>query len=78
LQNRLTRWETTRLENGDWLVIFTDGIVEAEDGKQDEYGEQEFDPPSGSRIGLGASGDAEQDVGGVGPIPWATRRSTTI
>jgi serine phosphatase RsbU (regulator of sigma subunit) len=33
---------TTRLENGDWLVIFTDGIVEAEDGKQDEYGEQEL------------------------------------
>jgi serine phosphatase RsbU (regulator of sigma subunit) len=31
---------TTRLESGDWLVIFTDGIVEAENAKQDEYGEE--------------------------------------
>ena len=30
---------TTRLEDGDWLVIFTDGIVEAENAKADEYGE---------------------------------------
>jgi phosphoserine phosphatase RsbU/P len=30
---------TSRLESGDWLVIFTDGIVEAENAKQDEYGE---------------------------------------
>jgi|SRR5580658_1362563 sigma-B regulation protein RsbU (phosphoserine phosphatase) len=33
---------TTRLESGDWLVIFTDGIVEAENAKQDEYGEPEL------------------------------------
>jgi hypothetical protein len=33
---------TTRLENGDWLVIFTDGIVEAENAKQQEYGEPEL------------------------------------
>jgi len=30
---------TTRLEGGDWLVIFTDGIVEAENAKEEEYGE---------------------------------------
>jgi len=30
---------TTRLERGDWLVIFTDGVVEAENAKHDEYGE---------------------------------------
>jgi phosphoserine phosphatase RsbU/P len=30
---------TTRLEDGDWLVIFTDGIVEAENAKTEEYGE---------------------------------------
>jgi sigma-B regulation protein RsbU (phosphoserine phosphatase) len=30
---------TTRLENGDWLVIFTDGVVEAENAKEVEYGE---------------------------------------
>jgi serine phosphatase RsbU (regulator of sigma subunit) len=30
---------TTRLERGDWLVIFTDGVVEAVDGKDEEYGE---------------------------------------
>jgi len=29
----------TRLEGGDWLVIFTDGVVEAENAKYDEYGE---------------------------------------
>jgi phosphoserine phosphatase RsbU/P len=33
---------TTRMESGDWLVIFTDGIVEAENAKQEEYGEPEF------------------------------------
>ncbi len=32
----------TRLEAGDWLVIFTDGIVEAENAKADEYGEPEL------------------------------------
>ncbi len=30
---------TTRLEPGDWLVIFTDGVVEAENANYDEYGE---------------------------------------
>jgi serine phosphatase RsbU (regulator of sigma subunit) len=33
---------TSRLENGDWLVIFTDGIVEAENAKQEEYGEPQL------------------------------------
>ena len=27
------------LEPGDWLIIFTDGVVEAENAKQEEYGE---------------------------------------
>jgi sigma-B regulation protein RsbU (phosphoserine phosphatase) len=27
------------LQPGDWLVIFTDGVVEAENGRQEEYGE---------------------------------------
>jgi sigma-B regulation protein RsbU (phosphoserine phosphatase) len=30
---------TTRLEPGDWLVIFTDGVVEAVNLKDEEYGE---------------------------------------
>ena len=30
---------TTRLEGGDWLVIFTDGVIEAENAKQEEYSE---------------------------------------
>jgi serine phosphatase RsbU (regulator of sigma subunit) len=30
---------TTRLDDGDWLVIFTDGIVEAENARYEEYGE---------------------------------------
>ena len=32
----------TRLENGDWLVIFTDGIIEAGNSKYEEYGEPEL------------------------------------
>jgi len=28
------------LHGGDWLVIFTDGVVEAENDRGDEYGEQ--------------------------------------
>ena len=28
------------LESGDWLVIFTDGVVEADNDRGDEYGEQ--------------------------------------
>ncbi len=32
----------TRLESGDWLVIFTDGIVEAVNSKYEEYGEPEL------------------------------------
>jgi serine phosphatase RsbU (regulator of sigma subunit) len=30
------------LESGDWLVIFTDGVVEAENNAQEEYGEIRF------------------------------------
>jgi serine phosphatase RsbU (regulator of sigma subunit) len=33
---------TARLEIGDWLVIFTDGVVEAVKAKGDEYGEEEL------------------------------------
>ncbi len=33
---------TTRLERGDWLVIFTDGIIEAVNTKNTEYGESEL------------------------------------
>jgi phosphoserine phosphatase RsbU/P len=33
---------TTRLEGGDWLVIFTDGVVEAVNSKDEEYGEPEL------------------------------------
>jgi sigma-B regulation protein RsbU (phosphoserine phosphatase) len=33
---------TVRLQSGDWLVIFTDGVVEAENNKQEEYGEIRF------------------------------------
>jgi len=44
---------TARMENGDWLVIFTDGIVEAENAREEEYGEPELirlvDRESGSQ-----------------------------
>jgi len=31
---------TATLQSGDWLVVFTDGVVEAENGRGEEYGEQ--------------------------------------
>jgi len=33
---------TARLDSGDWLVIFTDGVVEAVNEKNEEYGEAEL------------------------------------
>lgn len=33
---------TTRIGPGDWLVIFTDGVIEAFNAKEDEYGEPEL------------------------------------
>ena len=30
------------LEPGDWLAIFTDGVIEAENVQQQEYGEARF------------------------------------
>jgi phosphoserine phosphatase RsbU/P len=33
---------TTRIESGDWLVIFTDGVIEAFNAKDEEYGEPEL------------------------------------
>jgi len=30
------------VESGDWLVIFTDGVIEAVNGKDEEYGESEL------------------------------------
>jgi len=33
---------TTKLGSGDWLVIFTDGVVEAVNAKGEEYGEAEL------------------------------------
>jgi phosphoserine phosphatase RsbU/P len=37
-----TRYEagSAVLQNGDWLVVFTDGVVEAENNRGEEYGEQ--------------------------------------
>jgi sigma-B regulation protein RsbU (phosphoserine phosphatase) len=34
--------ETVTLQCGDWLVIFTDGVTEAENIRQEEYGEARF------------------------------------
>ena len=31
---------STVLQSGDWLVVFTDGVVEAENNRGEEYGEQ--------------------------------------
>jgi serine phosphatase RsbU (regulator of sigma subunit) len=48
---------TTRLERSDWLVIFTDGIVEAVNGKDEEYGEPEL-----IRVVDGGSGAAPAEL----------------
>ncbi|HET6178933.1 MAG TPA: PP2C family protein-serine/threonine phosphatase [Candidatus Sulfotelmatobacter sp.] len=39
LPNATYEAATITLAPGDWLIIFTDGLVEAENGRQDEYGE---------------------------------------
>ncbi len=39
LENAPYQSETVTLQTGDWLVIFTDGVVEAENQRQEEYGE---------------------------------------
>lgn len=44
------------LAPGDWLVIFTDGLVEAENGHQDEYGESRLL----SAIAAGAAGTPDE------------------
>ena len=36
------RRRRSRCEAGDWLVVFTDGVVEAENNPQEEYGEIRF------------------------------------
>jgi sigma-B regulation protein RsbU (phosphoserine phosphatase) len=48
---------TTRLEPSDWLVIFTDGIVEAVNAQDEEYGEPEL-----IRVVDGGSGAAPAEL----------------
>jgi phosphoserine phosphatase RsbU/P len=38
-ENVLYESETVVLQSGDWLVIFTDGVIEAENAHAEEYGE---------------------------------------
>ena len=40
MPNAVYQSETVMLGAGDWLVIFTDGVVEAENNAQQEYGEE--------------------------------------
>jgi len=42
LENASYQVETKRLAGGDYLVIFTDGVVEAMNAKGEEYGEAEL------------------------------------
>ena len=44
---------TVTLAPGDWLILFTDGLVEAENARQDEYGEERLL----NAISAGSSGD---------------------
>src|SRR5271157_5839725 len=64
---------TTRLESGDWLVIFTDGVVEAVNQKDEEYGEPELirlvDRRSGSAPAGGVGGGGGEVDGHVGSAP---------
>src|SRR5712692_4765595 len=51
------RMGTSRLQGGDWLVIFTDGVVEAVNQKNEEYGEPEL-----IRLVDGGSGSAPAEL----------------
>jgi sigma-B regulation protein RsbU (phosphoserine phosphatase) len=44
---------TVTIAPGDWLIIFTDGLVEAENSRQEEYGEERLLPA----IAAGSAGD---------------------
>ena len=66
---------TSRLDNGDWLVIFTDGVVEAFNAKDEEYGE-----PALIRLVDRESASAPPCCcavcGRIWTSTWATLRST--
>src|SRR5271155_983232 len=49
-------WASVTLAPGDWLLIFTDGLVEAENARQDEFGE----PRVLSALEAGASGTPKE------------------
>jgi phosphoserine phosphatase RsbU/P len=60
------------LQNGDWLVVFTDGVVEAENDRAEEYGEQRllFMVHSGAQLGAtqllqSITADLDQFVAGA-------------
>ncbi len=42
LEGALYQSGKVTLESGDWLIVFTDGVVEAENQRTDEYGEPRF------------------------------------
>ena len=62
---------TNRLDDGDWLVIFTDGVVEAVNAKDEEYGEPQLIRLVDRRLEIDSSRDAARLVGGIG---WVCRQ----
>ena len=48
------------LQTGDWLVIFTDGVVEAENNSQQEYGEERLTTMLNAGVMLTPAGAAQQ------------------
>jgi sigma-B regulation protein RsbU (phosphoserine phosphatase) len=45
-------WASVTLAPGDWLIIFTDGLVEAENAHQEEYGEERVLTTIEASVGL--------------------------
>ena len=74
LENAPYESGSVTLQSGDWLVIFTDGVVEAENQRQDEYGEASPVRGAASRTGVCPSRAAELHHGR--PRPLRRQRST--
>ena len=59
---------TVTLQSGDWLVIFTDGVVEAENVRAEEYGESRLLDHAACEYRGGSLDAAEHHHAGPRPL----------
>ncbi len=64
------------LAPGDWLIIFTDGLVEAENARQEEYGEARLLSAIAARRRYNSRRNAQSPDGRTGSLCRLRLRST--